>query len=164
MYEVRLLIVANSAAMESKCSVANFGRRNARNADVNGLGFHMLAMQRHAVSMFSEVVIAPRSAIAADNVDRAVWMAEAGHQIVQQIELFHIVIFDIPGAVIAQEMIELRHRIRQVAIANAVHNIDVLPCMKMDKPKPILFGRCGCISTGRSQRTREKGSKNGYSG
>ena len=131
--KVRLRVIAHSAAMESQGSVANFGGGNSGNADVDGLGFHVLAMQRNAVSMFTKIVVAPRSAIAADDVDRAVGLAEAGHQIVQQIELFQVIIFHVSGAMIAEKMIELRYGVRQIVIANTIHHVDVLALYADDR-------------------------------
>ena len=114
--------------------------------------------------MLAQVVIAPRSAVTADNVDGAIGMAEAAHQIVQQVELFQVVIFHVPGTMIAQKMIELRYRIRQITIADAIHHIDVLSGVQMVEPESILLGRCGCSSVGSVHRTREQGSKDGCKG
>ena len=61
--------------MHGKRGVAYLGGRHARDADVDGLGFHVLTVFGHAVAVFAEVVVAPRGAIAADDVDLVVGMA-----------------------------------------------------------------------------------------
>jgi hypothetical protein len=77
--EVGFCVVTYATAMQGQGSVAYLGRRNSGDADVDGFGFHMLAVQRHTVSMLAQVVVAPRSAIAADDVDCPLRLAEAGH-------------------------------------------------------------------------------------
>ena len=47
-----------------------------RNANIDRFSFHMLAVQRNAIAMFAEIVIAPRGPIAADDVDLAVEMPQ----------------------------------------------------------------------------------------
>jgi uncharacterized membrane protein len=83
----------------------------------------------------------------------------------QQIEFLQIVVLDVSRAVIAQKMIQLRHRIRQVTIANSIHNIDAFPGVQVVEPQTILFrGRRRCISICCTHRPCEQSSENRGSG
>jgi hypothetical protein len=101
----------------------------------------VLAVQGDAVSVLAQVVVAPRSTVAADDVDYAVGMAEASHEIVQKIEFMDIVSFYVSGAMIAQEMIELRDSVRQILVSDAIHDVDVFTSVKVIEAEPVLFGR-----------------------
>src|SRR6185437_2161665 len=129
--------------MERQGSVANFGRRYTRNANVNGLSLHVLAVQRDAAAMPAKIIIAPWRAIPADDINRSVGVAEADHQIMKQVEFFQVVIFHVSSAMVAEKMIEVRHGIRKVTVANPIHDVDVLSGVQMVEPEAILLGRNG---------------------
>jgi len=76
-----------------------------------------LAMQRNAVAMFAEIIVAPRSTIPADDVDLAVEMPQFGQQVMQKVELPDVIFLLVPGAVVAKKMIQLSHTIGEILIA-----------------------------------------------
>src|SRR5262249_34126524 len=100
---------------------------------------HVLAVQGHAVSMFAEIVVAPGCAVATDDVDFAVRMAEARHQVVQKIKFRHIVIFFIAGAMIAQKTVKLRDGIGEVTVPDTVNHSNPLAGMEWVERKTILL-------------------------
>ena len=105
--------------------IAHLGGGNAGDADVDGFGFHVLAVLGDSVAVLAEVVVAPRGAISADDIDHAIGVAEPGHQVMEEVELFHVIVLYVAGAVIAQEVVELSDGLRQVVVADAVDDVDV---------------------------------------
>lgn len=95
------------------------------------------------MAVLTQVVVAPRSAVAADDVDLTVGVPEANHQIMQKVEFPDVVILHVAGAVIAKKVIELRDGIGQIVISNAIDDIDSFSRVKVIKAQPVLFGACG---------------------
>src|SRR5580704_1193633 len=81
--EVGLGVVADASALHGESGITYLRGGHAGNADVDGLSFHVLAVLGDSVAVLTEVVIAPWRAVAADNVNHAVRMAEPGHQVVE---------------------------------------------------------------------------------
>ena len=94
-------------------------------------------MLGNAMAVFPQVVVAPRGAISADNVDFAIRMAQLDQQIVQKIELLHVILLHVTGAVVAKKMVQLRNTIRQVLIAYAVDHIDMFAGMQVIETQPV---------------------------
>ena len=49
----RLRVVTDAAALHGESRIPHFGSRGAGNSDVDRLGFHVLAVQGHAVAVFA---------------------------------------------------------------------------------------------------------------
>ena len=81
MHKIGLCVVAYAASLQRQSGIANLGRRCSGNANVDGFGFHVLTVQCNAMAMLTEIVIAPRGTIPADNVNFAVWTAECSQQV-----------------------------------------------------------------------------------
>ena len=107
--------------------------------------------------MLAKIVIAPRSAIAANDIDFAVEMSQFGQQIMQQVEFPDIIVLFVTGAVITKKMIQRRHTFRKILIAYPVNDIQVFSCMEVIEAKPIGVRICGycCICCPRSRKERE---------
>jgi len=73
------------------------------NANVDGFSLHVLAVQRNAIAMLAEVVVAPRGAIPADDVDLAVEVSQFGQQIMQQVELPDVIVLLVAGTVVTKK-------------------------------------------------------------
>src|SRR5579863_8030025 len=108
MNEVGVGIVADTAASERQRGVPDTGSRNAGQANVDGLGLHMHAMQGDAGRMGPQELVAPRRTIAADDVDFGVRMAGGGDQIGEEIEQAGIEAANVAGPMIAKEVIQPR--------------------------------------------------------
>jgi hypothetical protein len=90
--------------------------------------------------MLTQVVVAPRGAVPANDVDFAIRMAQLRQKIVEQIELFDVVVLHVTGAVIAKKVVKLRHPIRLILIANSVNHIDMFAGVQVIKAQPVTGG------------------------
>lgn len=158
MHKVGLCIVAHAPALQRQRSIANLSGGYPRNANVDGFGFHMLTVQRNSMTMFAKIVIAPRSAIPANDVDLAVEMPQFGQQVMQEIKLPGVIVLHVAGAMVAKKMIQRRNALRKVLIAYPVDDIQMFTCMKVIEAKPV--GRsmcvCSCVRRPRSGNGRER--------
>jgi hypothetical protein len=91
----------------------------------------MLAVLGDTVSMLAEIIVAPGRPVTANNIDLPIGPAKFGKQIVEQVELLDVIVLYIAGAVVPQEMVQLRNALLQVVVAHAVDHIDVLTGMQM---------------------------------
>jgi hypothetical protein len=89
------------------------------------------------VSMSAEEFIAPRRAIATEDVDLKVRIPECGSQIVEQVEHSRIVIVNCASAVVAQITVEARVGIPIVSFAIAVDDVEVLSRMCVEQPQMV---------------------------
>ena len=87
--------------------------------------------------MLPQVVVAPRSAIAAHNVDFAIGVSQLNQQIVKKIKLLHVIVLYIAGAVVAKKMVQLCDAIGKILIAYAVNDIDMFAGMKVVEAQPV---------------------------
>lgn len=72
MNKIGFLVIAHTPTLHGQGGIANLGCRYSRNANINGFGFDVLAVQRNARSAFAEIAVARRTTIAAYDVDFAV--------------------------------------------------------------------------------------------
>jgi len=156
--KLRLRIVADTAAVQIERGVAQTSGGNARHANVDGLAQHVLAVLGDADSGAAKKFVAPRRAVAADNVDFSAGMADGGGQITEQIEKARIEINDITGAMIPQEMIEAIDRVGKIGIALAIDDIDALIRVQM-KEQQAMFGQGQVRSGGEPSRKNQKNNK-----
>src|SRR4051812_22445845 len=117
--------------MEGESSVAQRPRAYTRNANINRLRQHMLAVLGYtrARATCPQEVIAPWGSVPADDIDDAIRATQGSHQLVQDVELMGIVITSVLSAVVAKEVVQLVESVRQVGAPDPVHDIDVLACM-----------------------------------
>src|SRR5271156_163117 len=160
--EVGLGVVSDPAALHGERGIAHLGGGNAGYADVDGLGFHVLAVLGDSVAVLAEVGVAPRGAVSADNVDHAVRVAKAGHQIMEEVELLDVVILHVAGAVVAQEVIELGNGFGQITVADAVDDVDVLAGMQVVEMQTVGGSRSvGGERSASGKERQENCSENG---
>ena len=81
------------------------------------------------VSMSAEEFVAPRRAIATEDVDLKVRIPECGSQVVEQVEHSRVVLVNCAGPVVAQITVEANVGILIVSFAIAVDDIEVLSRM-----------------------------------
>ena len=77
MNKIGLLVIAHAPAAHGQRRIADLGAGNPRNANIDGLRFHVLAMLGNPMPVLPQVVVAPGSAVAADNVDFAIRIGPA---------------------------------------------------------------------------------------
>jgi hypothetical protein len=140
VYEVRRCVVTDTSSVHGEGGVAHLGGGYAGDADIDGFGFHVLAVHGDAVSVLAEEVVAPGRAVAADDVDLAVGTAEAAEKVVEQVELLQVVVLYVSGTVVAEKVVELGDGAGQVMVADAINDIDVFAGVEMVKTKTIGFG------------------------
>ncbi len=135
--KIGLRVIAHSTTAQSQRRIANFRAGNSWNTNIDGFCFHVLAMLGNPVPMLPQVVIAPRGAVPADNIDFAVGVSQLDHQIVQQIEFLEVVILHVTRAMVTQKMVQLRDTVGQVLITDPINHIDVFASVQMIETKPI---------------------------
>jgi hypothetical protein len=79
----------------------------------------------------AQEIIRPRRPVTTHNVDHTLRPSQPRHQIMQQVELPRIIGLLILRPAIAQEVIQLLHRPRNVGIPNAIHHIQRLARVQM---------------------------------
>ena len=78
VHKLRLRIVADTAAVQIERSIAQTSGGHSRHANVDGFAQHVLAMLGDANSCAAKKFVAPRRAIAANDVDLSAGMADGG--------------------------------------------------------------------------------------
>ena len=103
VHELRDGVEADSAGVERERGIAQGDGADARDADIDCLGEHVLAVLSNSAGGAArpQEVVAPWSAISADDVDDAVGAAKRGHQSVKHIEFLRIIAADVLGSMIA---------------------------------------------------------------
>src|SRR5579859_7744316 len=141
VHELRDRVEADSAGVQRESGVAQRNGADAGDADVDGLGQHVLAVLGDAGvgAAGAQEVVAPWRAVAADNVDYAVGAAEPSHDGVEDVELFGIVTADVVGAVVAQEVVQLVERFGDIGVADAVDDVDVFSGVEMVHAQMIFL-------------------------
>ena len=137
MHKIRFCVITYSSSLQRESGIANFGGRYPWNANVDSFGFHMLTVKRHSMAVLAKIVITPRSAIPANNVNLTVRTAQSGQQVMQQVELPDVIVLHIIRAVVAEEMIKCSYTVRKILITYSVEDIQVFASMKVIKAKPI---------------------------
>ena len=107
--------------------------------------------------MLTEKAIAPRRAIAANDVDLAVNVPQLGQQVMQEIELSDVIVLLVTCTVVAKKMVQRRNAFRKILIAYPVNHIQMFSGVKVKEAKPIRAGICWlwCVYGLRSGKERE---------
>ena len=143
-------VVAHAAFVEAEGYVAEMAGADAGDADVDGLGLHVLRVFGDAGDRGAgaEEVIGPGRAVAADDVDDFVGAAEGGQQGVQKVELADVVVADVLGAMVAQEVVQLGDGAGNVLIADPVDDVDVFARMEVVEFEFVTRGGVGLRGSG----------------
>ena len=125
MHELALGIVANPAGVEGQGCVAYDRGWDAVDAEVNGLGDDVLGVLGGVCcSAGAEFVVGLLGAVAGEHVDRSVGFTELGEHGVQQVEGAWIVLIHLFVVRVAEEIIQLVERFRNVRVADTVDNVE----------------------------------------
>jgi len=156
--KLRLRVVADSAFVEGEGHFAEVFGGDAWDADVDGLGLHMLAVFGDSLGVGAEVVVAPRGAVAADDVDDGVGTVQPGEKIVEEVELAGIVVADVSGAVVAEEVVEQFDGRGDVLVTDAIDDVDRFAGVQVVHLQAVLTGgrwrrggECGGAGEGAGQ-------------
>lgn len=90
-------------------------------------------MPGHAVAALAEEFVAPWRAIAADHIDFGARLAQNVGEVVEQVENLGIILVDIPGAVVAQKVIEPCERLRKIAVALTIDDVQLFARVRVKK-------------------------------
>jgi hypothetical protein len=134
-------VVTDAAAMQLESGVSKASSRKTGQADVDGFGLHVEAVHRDTgVSMTgAQELVGLRCAIAANHVDLAVGPVNRCKQIVQQVEDARVVVMNLAGAPVTQEIVEPLKSPRQVGVTAAINNVNVLVGMRVEEISLVLL-------------------------
>jgi hypothetical protein len=138
MDEVRVRIVAHTAASQSESSLAQFERVDAGHPQVYSFRLKVKAVLRDSRGMSAERFVGRRGAVAADDVDLAAWTADRRGEIGEDIVQARIKMANIARPMIAQEKVELGERVRNVCVAAAINNVNTLVGVRVVKQKEMI--------------------------
>ena len=88
------------------------------------------------MAMGPQIFIAPGRPVATDNVDLGIGPAQADNQIVQKIEHARVVVMDVAGAMISQEVVKAIQGLGQILTASAIYDVEVLAGVRVKKFEP----------------------------
>ena len=78
MYEIRSCVVADTTTMQRQRGVPQSWGRNPRHPNIDGHRLHVETVAGYAVSMSAEEFVAPRRAVAADDINLEIGISEGG--------------------------------------------------------------------------------------
>lgn len=136
-------IITYPSTAERQRRVAQRQRIDSRNANIDGVSLHVLAVLRHARRTRTKKLVTPFAPVSANNVDLRARMPDRRGHIGKYVEHSRIIVFDVACSMVAKEMIQLFFRFRKVDIAATVHNVNVLACMRVIKAKMMFLRRSG---------------------
>jgi len=152
MNEVRSGVISYAAAPESQRRVAEVQRARTGKAYIDRFRLHMKTMLRHARGVRSKILIACRRAVSADDVDLGVGPADGAGSIRHDVEKPRIKVVHLAGAVIAEEVVELRESLGNVSIAMAIDDIQAFSGMGVIEPQASVLSQRGSDARGRDRR------------
>jgi len=145
--------------MQRDSGVAQGQCIDARDANVDGVRLRVQAVSGYTGRASAEELVAPRAAIATDDVDFRAGTAERSGKIGEDVENVGIVMFDGASAVVPQEMVESLFSLRQKSVATAIGDINPLARVRMVEAKTVFLGgrmsRRGVVVALRGRREKK---------
>ena len=129
--------------MQREGSISHSCGRNPGYPNVDGHALHMETVASDTVSMSAEEFVAPRRAIATEDVDLKIRIPECGSQVVEQVEHSRVVLVNCTGPVVAQIAVEANVGILIVSFAIAVDDVEALSRMCVEQPQAVDVVRNG---------------------
>ena len=128
MDELAAGVVAYAAEAEREGGVAEGLGADAGDPNVDGLGLDVLRVFGDAgmAAAGAEELVGLGRAVAADDIDDAAGTVQAGHEVVEEVELGGVVGALFLGAAVAEEVVELVEGLGDVGVADAVDDIEAL--------------------------------------
>lgn len=137
--ESRARVVADSSAMQVDSGVTQGQGIDPGNANIDGVRLHVQAVSRYAGGAGAKEFIAPRGTVATNDIDFGVGAAERSGEISENVEDVRIVVFNVAGAVVAQEMVELVFGLRQEGVSAPIDDIKTLAGVRVVEAKMVLL-------------------------
>jgi len=146
--------------MQGDRGVTQCQRINTGNANVDGVSLHMQAVAGYAGRAGAKEFIAPRGAVAADDVNFGVGAAEGSGEIGENVEDAGVVMLDVAGSVVPEEMVELFFGFGKIVVAATINDVNTFACVRVIEPDMVLLrteivSRSGGIKRIRGQQRRE---------
>src|SRR4029077_20622700 len=164
MNESRAGIITYPSTAQRQRGIAQRQRIDPWNANINGVGLHVLAVLRHPGRTGTKKFVAPRGPVPANDLDLRARMPDRRGRIGKNVEDPWIVVLDVPGTMIAQEMVELVFRFGEIDLAATVHNVNVLARMRVIKAETMFlrgsgFGGKGGIAGGDNHQNQNSATE-----
>lgn len=105
---------------------------------------HVLAVFGYTGRARPEEFVTPLGAVSADDIDLRVWFSKRVRNVRQDVENIRIIVLQVTGAVVAQEIVELRKSVGQKLSVALVDNVDALVGVRVVQPKVPLALLCVC--------------------
>lgn len=158
MDEARAGIITDAAAAERESGIAQRQGIDTRDANIDRVRLHVLAIFCDPGGAAAEKLIAPGGTVAADDIDLRAGMADRGGKIGKNVEDARIVVLDVAGAVVAEEMIKPLFGLRKIKIAAAVNDVDAFAGVRMKEAEMMFLVRTinGARGTAAPRGRREK--------
>ena len=126
VHETGTRIVADAASPESQGRVPKDKRIYSWNANIDSVRLHVQAVSRDTGRSGAKKRIAPRGAVAANDINLGIRVTNGSRQVCEDVEDMRIIVLHVAGAMVAEEMIQLLLRLRGVFVAMAIDNVNVL--------------------------------------
>ena len=140
MHELAPGIVADPAGVERQGYVAHHWGWDAVDAEVNSLGNDVLGVFGGVRgSAGAEFVVGFLGAVAGEHVNHSVGFAELGEHGVQQVKGARIVLIHLFVVRVAEEIIQLVERFRNVGIAHTVDDVEHISGVAVRQFNLIFF-------------------------
>src|ERR1700758_3126904 len=139
MDERRAGVETYASTAQCQCRIAQRQRIDPRNANINGVSLHVLAVLRHPGRTGAKELIAPRGPIPTDDLDLRARMPDRRSHVGKNVEHSGIIVLDVACTMIAQEMVQLFFSFRKVDISATVHNVNVFACMSVIKAEMMFM-------------------------
>jgi len=148
MNECRAGVVTYASATQCQCRIAQRKRIDTRNANINGVSLRVLAVLGHPRRTGAKKFVAPRGPVPTNDLDLRAWMPNRRGHIGKNVEHSRVIMLDVAGTMIAQEMVQLFFSFWKVDISATVHNVNVFACMSVIKAEMMFLGRSGLCGEG----------------
>jgi hypothetical protein len=139
MNEIRTGIVAHAAAMKGKSDIAQALRFYAGYSEINRLRLDVEATLGHPFATGAKKLIAPRCAVPTNDIDFSAGTAQGHREFLQNVKELGIEMVNLSGAMISQEIIELRDSVWNVLIPSTVHDVKPLARMRVIQTEAIFL-------------------------
>jgi hypothetical protein len=124
--------------VEGQSRIPKIDCPNTCQADINRHGLHVQAVACDSMSMRTQELVAPSSAVPTDYVDFGVRPAYLNGEIMQKIKNPRIVMAYVAGTMVAQVAIKVSQCFGNVLVVSAIDDIQALSRVHVKELQPIL--------------------------
>ena len=139
MNEIRKGIIAHAAAVKGKSDIAQMSRFDARYSEIDGLRLDVEATLGNPFAMGAKKLIAPRCAVCANDVDFSARTARGHREFLQDVIELGVEMMNLSGAMISEEIVELRNSVWNVLVPSTVHDVKPLARMRVIQTEAIFL-------------------------